>query len=465
MNVRRFETHVKVSKESIGAGLMVSPIEVCLSRWSGLRPSPRNARTHSKKQIEQIISSIRRFGWTYPILIDELGNILCGVGRWLAAQKLGLSEVPTITMGGLRDAEKRALILADNKIAANAAWDRKILAAELGALAVLLPEIDLTLEITGFEAGEIDSLMGDFVDPECDPADELPQLPSISTSRLSDLWQLGSHRLLCGDSCEEAHIRALMGRRLAAMAFADPPFNVRINAVVGRGKIKHREFALASGEMSPSQFIAFLKRWMKLAAQFSEDGSIHYICMDWRHLAEVLSAGEAIFTELKNVVVWAKTNAGQGSFYRSQHEFVFVFKNGDGPHQNNIELGRHGRNRSNLWTYAGVNTFRAGRLDDLAVHPTVKPVALVADAIRDCSRRGEIVLDPFMGSGTTILAAEKVGRRAYGLEIDPLYVDVAVKRWQDFTKRDAILKATGQTFDEVAAERAAAIVGGSNGCR
>jgi DNA modification methylase len=427
-----------------------------------LRPSKRNARTHSKKQIEQIVNSIRRFGWTYPILVDELGNILCGVGRWLAAQRLGLAKVPVISLIHLGDTEKRALIVADNKIAANAAWDRKILAAELGELAVLLPEIDLTLGITGFEAGEIDSLMVDFVDPERDPADELPQLVSKSTSRLDDLWKLGSHRLLCGDSCEVAHVRALMGRRIAAMVFADTPFNIRIKAAVGRGKIKHREFALASGEMSPSQFVAFLKKWMRLAAEFSEDGSIHYICMDWRHLAEIISAGEAIFTELKNVVVWAKTNAGQGSFYRSQHEFIFVFKNGDGPHQNNIELGRHGRNRSNLWTYAGVNTFRAGRLDELAVHPTVKPVALVADAIRDCSRRGEIVLDPFMGSGTTILAAEKVGRRAYGMEIDPLYVDVAVKRWQDFTKRDAILKATGQTFDEVAAERTPAKTGGSN---
>ncbi len=327
----------------------------------------------------------------------------------------------------------------------------------------MLPQIDLTLEITGFETGEIDGLMADFIDPERDPADEIPLLDKRSISERGDLWQLGHHRLYCGDSCEETDVLALLGRALAAMIFADPPFNVRIKATVGRGKIKHREFAFASGEMSSSEFIAFLKKWMRLVTQFSEDGSIHYICIDWRHLSEMLAAGEEIYSELKNVVVWAKTNAGQGSFYRSQHEFIFVFKNGDGPHQNNIELGRHGRNRSNLWSCAGVNTFRAGRLDELTVHPTVKPVALVSDAMRDCSRRGEIILDPFMGSGTTILAAEKVGRRAYGLEIDPLYVDVAVRRWQDFTKRDAFLKATGQTFDEVAAERAAPRkAGGSN---
>jgi DNA modification methylase len=208
--------------------------------------------------------------------------------------------------------------------------------------------------------------------------------------------------------------------------------------------------------MSRDEFTMFLASTFSLAAQYSREGSIHYVCMDWRHLGEALAAGNEAYTELKNLVVWAKTNAGQGSFYRAQHELILVFKNGHGPHQNNIELGRHGRNRSNVWTYAGVNTFRAGRLDELSIHPTVKPVGLVADAMRDCSRRGDIVLDPFLGSGTTILAAERVGRRGYGLEIDPLYVDAAIRRWQDFTKRDAILKATGQTFDEVAAARSPA---------
>jgi DNA modification methylase len=205
--------------------------------------------------------------------------------------------------------------------------------------------------------------------------------------------------------------------------------------------------------MSPEEFTKFLTDCLSLASQYSTAGSIHYVCMDWRHLGEMLAAGKQVYSELKNFVVWAKTNAGQGSFYRSQHEDIFVFKNGDGPHINNFELGQHGRSRSNVWSYPGVNTFRKGRLDDLSSHPTVKPVSLVADAMRDCSRRGDIVLDPFMGAGTTILAAERVGRRARGLEIDPLYVDVAVRRWQTFTKRDAILKATNQTFDEVAETR------------
>jgi DNA modification methylase len=262
--------------------------------------------------------------------------------------------------------------------------------------------------------------------------------------------------LVCGDAANDIHAGALMGRERAAMVFADPPYNVQVASVVGRGKIKHREFASASGEMSRDEFTRFLESAFSLAAHYSREGSIHYVCIDWRHLTEILAAGEEIYSEFKNLVVWVKTNAGQGSFYRSQHELILVFKSGDGPHQNNIELGRHGRSRSNVWTYGGVNSFRAGRLDELSIHPTVKPVALVADAMRDCSRRGDIVLDPFMGSGTTILAAERVGRRGYGLEIDPLYVDAAIRRWQDFTKRDAILKPTGQTFNEVATARSSA---------
>ena len=421
-----------------------------------LRPNKRNARTHSKKQIRQIANSILRFKWTYAILADENGEIICGHGRWQAANDLGLKKVPVIVMSGLSDVEKRALALADNKIAENAGWNREILATELGELATLLPECNLDLEITGFDPAEFDGLVADFGDSERDPADEPTEIELLAVSRKADFWLLGHHRLLCGDSGNDSHMQTLMGRDRAAQVFADPPYNVQVSSVVGRGKIKHREFASASGEMSRDEFTRFLASTFSLIAQYSRQGSIHYVCMDWRHLGEALAAGNEVYTELKNLVVWAKTNAGQGSFYRSQHELILVFKNGDGPHQNNIELGRHGRSRSNVWTYAGVNSFRAGRLDDLSIHPTVKPVALVADAMRDCSRRGDIVLDPFMGSGTTILAAERVGRRGYGLEIDPLYVDAAIRRWQDFTKRDAILKATGQTFDEVAAARSSA---------
>jgi hypothetical protein len=342
-----------------------SPIET--ARLRDLKPSRRNARTHQNKQIGQIRNSMLRFGWTYPILIDENHEIIAGFGRYQAAKHLGLRDVPVIVMTGLTKAEKRALALADNKIAANAGWDRAVLAAELGELADLLPECDLDIEIAGFEPAEIDSLMGDLVDPEQDPADEFPPSTEIPVSRSGDLWQLKEHQLLCGDATAAADLRRLMERHRAAMVFTDPPYNLRISSLQGRGRIKHGEFAQASGEMSSDQFARFLRTSLGLAAKHSASGCIHYVFIDWRHIGELLSAGSDVYSELKNIIVWAKTNAGQGSFYRSQHEFICVYKFGDAAHTNNIELGRHGRNRSNVWTYPGVNTFRSGRMDELAL--------------------------------------------------------------------------------------------------
>ena len=425
-----------------------------------LRAHPKNARTHAAKQIRQIANSIKRFGFTNPILVDEDNAVLAGHGRLAAAKQLGLGEVPTLVVAGLTEAQKRAYLLADNKLAEKAGWDRPALAIELNDLAPLLEESGLDISITGFEPVEIDSLLGDLLDPEADPADAPPLLTQAPVTRAGEVWLLGRHRLLCGDARQSDHMRALMGEHAAAMVFADPPYNVCIKTVQGRGKVKHGEFAMASGEMSGAEFTRFLAETLGHAAQYSTDGSIHFVCMDWRHLGEILDAGKEVYTELKNLVVWNKSNAGQGSFYRSQHELIFVFKNGEGQHCNNFELGQHGRTRSNVWSYAGVNSFRAGRMDELSIHPTVKPVALVADAMRDCSRRGDVVLDPFMGSGTTILAAERVGRRAYGLELDPLYVDAAVRRWQGFTKTDAILEGGRNTFDELAEAREPAYVRG-----
>jgi DNA modification methylase len=241
-----------------------------------------------------------------------------------------------------------------------------------------------------------------------------------------------------------------MRGEVADMGIHDPPYNVRVNGHVGgRGRTKHAEFAHASGEMTSERFTRFLTESLSPAANHSVDGAIHYVFMDWGHLAEVFAAGKIAFDELKNLCVWVKTNAGQGSFYRSQHELVLVFKHGTAPHENTFGLGSGGRGRTNVWRYPGVNTFRPGRMDELRMHPTVKPVALVVDAMRDCSRRGSIVLDGFAGSGTTIIAAEQIGRRAFCIEIEPRYVDVAVRRWQKMTGRDAMLEMTGQTFDEI----------------
>lgn len=418
-----------------------------------LKKAPRNTRVHPKKQIKQIINSIHEFGYTSPPLVDERNKIIGGHARIEAAQRAGLERIPVIVISGLSEVKKRALALADNRIAENAGWDRAHLARELSELGPLLLEAGLDIDLTGFEPAQVDALLGDHVDPERDPIDDLPEIACESVSNKGDFWLLGKNRLICGDATNPSDVRKLMGREHAAMVFTDPPYNVKIRNVQGRGRIQHREFLQASGEMSRRRYTRFLAESLSLAAKHSTDGSIHFICMDWRHYRELQDAGEEVYAEMKNLIIWVKTNGGMGTFYRSQHELIFVFKSGQADHLNNFELGQHGRSRTNVWTYAGVNAFRAGRLDDLSAHPTVKPVALVVDAIRDCSRRGDIVLDPFLGSGTTILAAERIGRRGYGLELDPIYVDATIRRWQAFTKRDAVLAGTDTTFDEVMAER------------
>ena len=424
-----------------------------------LKPNARNARTHSKKQILQIADSISTFGFLVPILVNEGRTIIAGYGRYEAAKLRGLKQVPVIEVKELSDAKCRALALADNKIAENAGWDREKLAVELPELSELLIEEGLDISITGFAAPEIDQLTADFEEDPSDPADTVDPdwTAAAPVAKPGDLWQLGPHRLLCGDARNGSDLARLMDGNLAAMAFLDPPYNVRIRDIVGRGRIKHREFTIGSGELSRTGFAEFLKDTLGAAAAVSRDGAVHFVCMDWRHIGELLEAGGAVYRDTLNIVAWVKSNAGQGSFYRSQHELIGVFRVGQGPHLNNIELGRHGRSRSNVWHYAGVNTFRAGRLDDLKAHPTVKPVALVADAMKDVSRRRDIVLDTFCGSGTTILAAERVGRRAYTLELEPRFVDVAIRRWQTFTRRDAIHTEAGLTFEELASKRQIAL--------
>jgi DNA modification methylase len=420
----------------------------------GLKKSKRNARTHSKKQIDQIADSIRQFGFITPIVVDSGNRIIAGHGRAEAAESIGLKTVPVIRLTNLSETELRAYMLADNQIAQNAGWDRELLAVELNELQIGLPEIGLDLSITGFAPDDVDCVISDFADSQSNLTEEIPEVEQIATAQSGDLFILGKHRLMVGDARDSGDYSQLMGSEIAEMAFLDPPYNVRVQGHAGgRGRIKHREFLQASGEMSSQQFTLFLKDALSTCARFIIDGGIAYVAMDWRHCREVQEAGASVFSELKNICIWTKTNAGQGSFYRNAHEFIFVFKNGTPPHLNNFGLGQNGRNRSNVWTYAGVNTFRAGRMDELRMHPTVKPVAMIADAMRDCSRRGSIILDGFAGSGSTIMAAEQVGRRAYCMEIDPRYVDVAIRRWQRATRKDAILLSTGQTFDELSRTR------------
>ena len=419
-----------------------------------LKPRATNPRTHSKKQIRQIADSIEAFGFTNPVLIDAAGGIIAGHGRVAAAQLLGLETVPTIRLEDLSKAQIRAYVIADNKLAENAGWDRELLAIELQGLIEL--DIDLDVTLTGFEMPEIDILIdGLDAEEDEDPADEVPAVAEgPPVTRPGDIWCIGKHRLICGDAADpDTHARLLNGVR-AQMVFTDPPYNVPINGhVSGLGKVKHREFAMAVGEMTKEQFTAFLATVFQNLAGHSASGAIHFICMDWRHICEVIAAGSAAFSELKNLCIWAKTNGGMGSLYRSQHELVFVFKAGTGPHINNVELGKHGRYRTNVWSYAGINSFGKERDAELALHPTVKPVRLVADAILDCSKRGGIVLDAFAGSGTTLIAAEKTGRRGYGIELDPQYCDVIVQRLAKAAKVEAVHAETGKTFGAIERQR------------
>ena len=419
-----------------------------------LRPYARNARTHSAKQIAEIAASIRAFGFNNPVLIDKDGGIVAGHGRVQAARQLGLETVPTIRLEHLTEAQKRAYILADNKLAEKAGWDREILAIELQHLSEI--ELDFDITVTGFEVPEIDVLIESLEAPpaKADPADEVPVITGPAVSRPGDLWQIGPHRLICGDALDAGNYARLLAGETAQLVFTDPPYNVKIDGhVSGLGAAKHREFAMASGEMSETEFTDFLARVFANLVAASADGAINYVCMDWRHMSEVLAAARGTYAELKNLCVWSKTNGGMGSLYRSQHELVFVFKAGTAPHVNNVELGRHGRYRTNVWSYAGANAFSATRDDDLAMHPTVKPVALVADAILDCSAPKGIVLDAFAGSGTTLVAAHNTRRRGFGIELDPHYCDVILARLRKATRLEPVLAGSGATFAEVAAAR------------
>ncbi len=403
-------------------------LAVTYKATGSLKPDPRNARTHSKRQVEQIIASIWAFGFTNPILVDPEGGLIAGHGRLLAAKSIGMAEVPSIELVGLNDAQKRALRLADNKIALGAGWDLDLLKVELAELSTLNFDLDLTL--TGFSSGELDVLLGGNEDPD---DDVIPPVPATPRSNPGDIWRLGDHLIGCGDCRDLAFLQKVVGQDAQIdAAFLDPPYNVRINGHANaRGR--HREFAMASGEMTDEAFRAFLTQSLSAAAQVSRDGAVHFICMDWRHRDEVSAVGRSIYGDLLNLCVWNKSNAGMGSLYRSKHELVFVYRVGTAPHVNAVELGRHGRNRTNVWDYPSVNSLAGSRREDLALHPTVKPTALVADAIQDVTRRGELVLDPFLGSGTTLIAAERCGRRFRGLELDPAYVDVAIDRWTAMT--------------------------------
>jgi len=415
-----------------------------------LKDNPRNARIHSDRQVQQIAASMTEFGWLAPIVVDEDGTVLAGHGRLRAARLLNMTDVPTILVEHLTPARKRAFMLADNKISSLSSWSQDLLTIELKELSG--PDLDFDFEVTGFDTRDVDLLDAPVI---AKPAviEAVPELernlPAVSA--VGDLWKLGSHLLYCGSALEEDSYTKLLDAQRAQMVFTDPPYNVKIDGhVCGLGSVHHRDFEMAAGEMSDPQFTQFLATAMGLMGGYSVDGAIHYVCMDWRHMGEVMAAGKGVYSEQKNLCVWNKTNGGMGAFYRSKHELVLVFKVGTASHINNFGLGAGGRYRTNVWDYAGVNTFKRGRMDELSLHPTVKPLPMVVDALKDCSTRRGIVLDPFCGSGTTLLAAEKTGRLGRGIELDPHYVDATIGRWQALTGKHAIHAGSGLCFDEVA---------------
>ena len=418
-----------------------------------LKPFEGNARTHDEKQLAKIAASLEAFGWMNPIIAERDGTIIAGHGRWLAAKQLGLSHCPVLRAEHLTPDQSRAYRLADNRLAELSGWDRDMLEIELQHLSSL--ELDYNIETIGWDHVEIDLLLDPETEEKGDPADEDVSPPEeTAVTRVGDLWLLGEHRLYCGSALEADAFTMLMNGQKAAMVFVDAPYNVKISGhVSGLGKTQHREFAMASGEMSDDEFSSFLARNACLLAANSRDGAVVMMCMDWRGLLPLQLAIRNAQLSLINLAAWVKSNGGMGSLYRSQHELVLITKNGKAPHINNVELGKHGRYRTNVWRYAGVNSFGKGRMEQLSGHPTPKPVAMVADAIRDVSHRGQIVLDSFMGSGTTLLAAERTKRVAYGMDLDPVYIDLTIRRWEKMTGSTARLASSGLTFAQVTQER------------
>lgn len=418
---------------------------------------PRNPRKHTKQQIEQIKKSIEVHGFVFPIVVDRDYKIIAGHGRYLAAKKLKLHEVPVIWLDHISEHQARALALADNRLVERSTWDDKLLGEILLELSGL--ELDFSLEATGFSLPEIDIRIESAMSSgDADREDTVPipfQGPPVS--KLGDVWLFSDrHRVLCGNGLDPAAYEVLMQGQKAQISFVDPPYGVKVANISGLGAVQHREFPMNSGEMAREERQAFHVELCRRLAENTIDGAIVYICIDGPHIGEVLLAGEDAFDELKAVCTWVKHNAGMGSLYRSRSEFVLVFKSGKSPHCNNIMLGKHGRNRDTVWEYPGMNLFGRGSDEGhvATVHPTVKPVRLVSDALLDCSQRGAVVLDACLGSGTTVIAAERTGRRCYGLELDPRYCDVIVRRWQAYSGDQAVHAVTGERFDDLAAQAA-----------
>jgi DNA modification methylase len=446
---RSNETYYRVS-DGKGGPSNFPPVE-----WApveSLRPNPKNARTHSKKQIRQIAQSICTLGFLNPVIVDDQNMILAGHGRFEAARLVGLAHVPILRFSHLTEAQKRAYAISDNRIAEQAGWDRQLLSVELGELADLLPTKGFDISLTGFKTSEIDILIAPRAKPRSAVEEVAPRPPRNPISRPGDLWLLGGHRLLCGDAQNADDFGRLMDGAFAVAVFCAPPSALAESAV--RRGMTPLGSTSDSVEVSPEQYRGFLSKMLGNAARVSSKGGIHFVCIDWRRVGDLMEVGRKLYDEMLNLVVWNKTNASPGSPYRSQHELIGVFRLGREPRQDNTELRHFGRNRSDVWTYPAPRTVGKNRAAAPAAGPAHIPVALVADALLDCAAKGEVVLDPVAGSGATIIATEKVARVAYGLEREARFVDVAIQRWQRITNREATLAGDGRSFATIVESRA-----------
>jgi len=408
---------------------LLPSLQIELRPIDEIAPPERNVRRLDPAQRARVRSSIETLGLCQPLLIDENGSIVDGVVRHSVAEELGLTEVPCIQIGHLSPAERRTLRLAINRIQERGGWDLEALTLEFSELI----ELDAPIDVTGFDPPEIDLILHDDAPLPFEPGGPVdPDPKARPISQAGDVWALGPHLLACGDARDpDVHVRLFSGSVLARLILTDVPFNVPISGHVTRGA--HREFAMASGEMSEADFAEFNGDWLQASLANLVDGGLVASFIDWRSVELLLSVGRALGLQLLNLIIWSKDNAGMGSLYRSQHELLPLWKHGTAAHRNNVELGRHGRHRSNVWTYPGASSMSADARRGLRYHPTVKPVALLEDALLDVTSRGDVVIDPFLGSGSTLIAAERTGRICRAIEIDPLYVDVAIRRWMAVT--------------------------------
>ncbi len=417
--------------------------------------APRRVRRALKKQIEGVVDAITAFGFRVPILVQktpggERYQVVDGHSRLEAARRLGAEQLPCILVDDLSDADVRRLTLSLNKLQETGQWDHEALTLEINEII----EIDGDISIPGFDLPEIEAIrFGVGETGDADPADTISEDALARKAPVAcpgDVWILGDHRLLCGTARDGAAIAAQLDGDVADVIFTDAPYNVPISGHVSTVKGRHPEFAEASGEMTREDFVGFLAETIGNATACLKPGGVLFSCMDWRHAVEMSEALDALGLNLLNICVWVKDAAGMGGLYRSQHEFVFVAMRPGDRALNNVQLGKYGRNRSNVWSYAGATGGARDANDNFKAHPTVKPIRMFMDALLDVSAHEDIVLDPFLGSGTTLLAAERTGRRCIGVEIEPRYIDLAIRRWQEMTGDGAIQTKTGKTFEELA---------------